>query len=379
MGKILVFSVHAGGGHMAASEALKDHLSASHQVEVVSLFKDVLSIVDPIFFLSFGNYSIDDWYNFFVKRKYNSSINLISSLGILCSFFAKPLMYYVLLQYTKKVNPDLIISVIPIVNSTLSAVAKKLKKPFIIVPTDLDTRWFTLYFKLHKNMNAIFTLPFDDVLIWKRMKKPFNAKQIQIAGFPIKKSFFESKDIETIKKLYAIPEGKKILMLLMGGMGSDALVQYVRHSAQFKNPLHMIICLGKNESLRIALETIKLPPHISCSIIGFTHNIADLMAVSDLIITKSGSVSVCEALYMNLPMLLDGVGALLGWEKFNHTFITEHKFGAVVKEYAQVIPLLEHYLADDTYRLSVKKAIELYPKHNLGKEILLISDRLLNY
>ena len=50
-------------------------------------------------------------------------------------------------------------------------------------------------------------------------------------------------------------------------------------------------------------------------------------SVADLIISKSGSVSVCEALYSNLPMILDATHNVLAWEKFNHQFITAHQFG----------------------------------------------------
>jgi len=45
------------------------------------------------------------------------------------------------------------------------------------------------------------------------------------------------------------------------------------------------------------------------------------MAASDLCITKSGSVSVCETIYSNLPVLLDATSDVLRWEQFNHRFI----------------------------------------------------------
>ncbi len=38
-------------------------------------------------------------------------------------------------------------------------------------------------------------------------------------GFPIDKSFFESKNAEALKKEFDIPLNKPVLMVLMGGIG----------------------------------------------------------------------------------------------------------------------------------------------------------------
>src|SRR5207237_3814499 len=107
----------------------------------------------------------------------------------------------------------------------------------------------------------------------------------------------------------------------------QCLYTFVRELAQIKEPVHLLICIARQEQLRHKIMALKLAPHITMTIIGFTDRISDLMAIADILITKSGSVSVNEALYMNLPMILDATSHLLSWEKYNHTFIEQHQLG----------------------------------------------------
>ena len=85
------------------------------------------------------------------------------------------------------------------------------------------------------------------------------------------------------------------------------------------------------------------------SIVGFTERISDYMAVSDILITKSGTLSVCEAIYMNLPMLLDATSTILPWEQFNHTFIKQHNFGESITDYAMIEPMISALLQIKVY------------------------------
>ena len=92
------------------------------------------------------------------------------------------------------------------------------------------------------------------------------------------------------------------------------------------------------------------------------------MALSDLLITKSGTLSVCEALYMNLPLFLDATSTLLPWERFNHQFVEKNGFGLSIKNFDEVAPLVEN-LIEHTDELDVyKNNIGKLGKKDFGKE-----------
>ena len=104
---------------------------------------------------------------------------------------------------------------------------------------------------------------------------------------------------------------------------------------------------------------------------------ADLMAVSDLCITKSGSVSFCEALYSNLPMLLDGTTSVLRWERFNHRYTEANSLGYIIKRYSAVAPLVTQLLNNPHLIAGMRKKLQALPKKQLGLEIKSVVERLL--
>ena len=75
-----------------------------------------------------------------------------------------------------------------------------------------------------------------------------------------------------------------------------ASYKYVAYLIKMQLPLHILVCIGRNERLRRNINKILLPEDVSLTIIGFTDRIADFMAISDVLITKPGPGSVCEAL-----------------------------------------------------------------------------------
>ena len=63
----------------------------------------------------------------------------------------------------------------------------------------------------------------------------------------------------------------------------------------------------------------------------FTKEVVEVMACSDLIITKTGSCSVNEAIYLGKKLLLDNTenssARHIWWESFNVSFVKKHNLG----------------------------------------------------
>lgn len=368
MASVLVFSLRAGGGHVAAAQAVKENLQDEHEVNVIS-FEEVFKTIDPIALLTLKRYSITDFYNFFIKKKINPALNSLA----LFNYLTYPLFAY---SYKRLIRlcldthqPDIIISVAPLLNGAIAQVAQEKNVPFVIVPTDLNTAWCSCYLS-PLNQNTVFTIPFDEPEIRQSLTKAnINTEYVQVTGFPVKQSFHLSKDRAVIKKEFQVPDGKPVVLLLMGSQGSAATFNYYKQLSTIDIPIHLLVCLGKNEELRGSLKEIPLANGVTVSIIGFTDRVADLMALADVCITKPGTVSVCEALYMNLPIICDNTSMSLFWEKFNLAFIKRHQFGDVVTKYSQVNSVLKKYLSDPEYLATIKSNISLFNRPNFGIHI----------
>ena len=89
--------------------------------------------------------------------------------------------------------------------------------------------------------------------------------------------------------------------------------------------MQVIVVCGKNEKLRkqIAAE----PKRHATQVLGFAANMHELMAASDLILTKPGGLTTSEALAMGKPLLI--LNPIPGQEAANSDFLLEQ--GAAVK------------------------------------------------
>lgn len=357
MKKILILTSTGGGGHIAVSDALKKYLEKDYEIHDFLLFKYILSSLDPFMSAIFGRFNGENIYNYFMRKKYFTLANLLYRFGEYYFTLRSKKIRNILECHFKEKKPDLIISVIPIINQDVFLVTKKLGIPFLLVPTDLDATTFLYRINGQAHPNFKLSLAFDDNEIRKVAEKNgIRPDSISINGFPLRPDFFKEKNIDQIKKEFNFPNNKHCILLLMGTQGSRDIIRFTRALAKLDIPSHLICCIGKSDFLKAILRSIDLPKHISISIIGFTQQIADLIAVSDVIITKSGTVSVCETIYSNKPTLLDATTKVLQWEKFNHHFFKKHNIGGVI---SHDLPIARQVKAI----LSQKKLLNSYKKN----------------
>lgn len=160
-------------------------------------------------------------------------------------------------------------------------------------------------------------------------------------------------------------------------MGLESLYTFTQELSKIQFSAHIIICTGKQKDIKEKIDLMDFPVHLSKTTVGFTDRISDLMSIADLFITKSGSVSVCEALYMNLPMVLDATSHLLAWEKANHRFIERYDVGTTLKELKLLAPLVSDLLSNPEKLALYRKNLEALQKKHGGNEIKNLIDTML--
>lgn len=364
--KVLIFSCGGGGCHISVHKALQAYLSDDYQVVVVDYIRTVINGLDPILFLSRGKYASDTTYNFFVAHKLTRRFTpelsriLLWSMGLIWPALQKKTRAY--LQQEK---PDLVISIIPIFNGVIAQAAHETGAAFALIPLDLDARVLFFYdLELHNVYGGYCLLPFDDEVLGhqSRSQLPFESQHAFVCGFPLRPEFFEQKNKEKIKTEFLIPHDKPVILVIMGGAGSDNMFTFYQQLLTLETPMHIILCLGRNERLRKKLEQLSRPACTSVSILGYTPYISDLMAVAQVIITKPGPGSICEALYLNVPILVDDTPGTIYWEKFHVEFVEKNRFGDVIRKAQELPQLLMRYLHDPVYYQEIKRNQQQFEK-----------------
>jgi processive 1,2-diacylglycerol beta-glucosyltransferase len=356
MKKVIILTSSGGRGHLSVSKALRSYLEKDYSVKKVFFFADVLKSFDLAQLITLGKYTGEDLYNILLRRKHYRLLNMFYTIGNWYFGFIQKRVGNAAKHYLEKEKPDLVISVIPIANEPIAAAARALNIPCLIIPTDLDNRTFIQGMRPPYAPNFQYTLPFGDSDV-RRTIEPAHipAAQVSVTGFVVRQSFFEPKDHAAIKETYNIYENKPVVLVMLGGLGSEDLVPFAQQLAALPIPAHFIFCIGKHEAIRSTLEAIPFPAKITRSIIGFTEHISDLMAVSDVCITKSGSVSVCEALRMRVPLILDATSGVLAWEAFNHRFIQKRHLGLIVRCHHDLVSTVMKLLGNSERLREIKK------------------------
>lgn len=303
--KIVVFTSKGGNGHMSACATLKDVFPNCE-----------IKLINPIYDFFQSYFDGEAWYNSLFQNGWIGTANLMvkypgkTFLKMRSKTFKKRF-----LQFLDEEKPDMLISVIPLINYPAAWAAQQRSIPFMIITLDADLDLWLLNMERCSNHNFTMTVQAKTPRIEKQLaKKHIPVSCIREVGAPLRKEFSQPKDKLAIRKEWNIPDDKKVLLLMRGGTGSIKLVDYVKSLVKLDKSLHLLVCVGRNEALIPKLKRIKSNGQVSFSIVPFTNKIHDLMAVSDLLVSQP-SPNVCnEAMHMKLPILVDMSGKRMYWE-----------------------------------------------------------------
>lgn len=336
---LLILSSKGGGGHTAAAHTLKNLLEDEYDMHVIYPI-DQLRI--------WGVTSGEQIYNSMLQSGWTRSMNFI------VRHIAPPIfknreekMEEIIDSSIDIYRPDLIISLIPFVNYPASEAARKRDIPYLLVTTDNDLRHWVLRMENLKHPDFKVTIGSD--LITSRqllLRKNIPERAIETIGLPLRPEFIARKDEKKIREEFGISDEKSVILIMMGGAGGEKAYHYAKRIGRMDLSIHLIVVMGKDTKIRKELEKIELHPSNAMTLFGFTDRVADLMAISHVIVTKPGPGTISEAISMKLPILIDNTDRLLFWERINVDLVLKYGVGQRITHPRQIQDLLETYLTD---------------------------------
>lgn len=384
--KILVLISEGGGGHKSAGESLREVLGSFYDVEVINVIDEVLQPLDSLSVLTNRSLSGEDLYNLFLQWGLHFITRLYVSVGNLYMHKNRGKIEDLFGNYLSSETrlPDLIISTIPVVNCGLVLAAYQKNIPFLLLPTDLDTKLCLNGLKaLELNDHRYFrlALPYDDpdVRIKVVQNSNLKAEQLEVTGFPVRRASrkkYTLKEIQNLRKKHGMYEGYETITIVSGAQGGEILFEHTKNISRIdtKMRLEANICVGMNERIRQniikwllrkggkvlysdpKLTTIESRYGVVLHVRGFIKEIIEIMACSKLLITKTGSCSVNEGIYLGVPLLLDNTrhssARHFWWERFNIHFIQKLGAGDVFtdsKQLRELIPLFVQHPPENPF------------------------------
>jgi len=151
------------------------------------------------------------------------------------------------------------------------------------------------------------------------------AENVAATGIPISGKFAAKTDAAAVRKVLGLRDDQTVLLVLSGGFGMGPVGKILAELDKVEQTFQTVVVTGRNEELRrdLAAEDRRHPTHV----LGFASNMHELMAMADLIISKPGGLTSSEALAMGKPLFI--LNPIPGQEAANSDFLLER--GAAAK------------------------------------------------
>ena len=170
-------------------------------------------------------------------------------------------------------------------------------------------------------------------------------ERITATGIPIERKFLRSLDRQALMRKFGLVPGRPTVLVMAGAYAMlGGVGDVVRVLARFPRPLQALVVCGHDRRMTEQVRARGAEGPHPFQVFGYVDNVEELMAVSDLLITKAGAVTVTEALTLRLPMLI--YRPIPGQEEGNTAYLLEHGAALAPRTPAMLHEMLEQLLAD---------------------------------
>ncbi|GAC1368686.1 MAG: glycosyltransferase [Ktedonobacteraceae bacterium] len=287
------------------------------------------------------------------------------------NYFASPLILNGLLRLFSTLQPDIVVSIHPIINFvTIRALQQiDLHIPFITVVTDL----VNFHYSWFAPGADTYIVPTEEAR-QLYLQRGLDPKRIQMLGMPIDPKFtlpVETKPV--LQKKFGLEPGLPVVLLVGGGDGAGGLHASVRAISQARLPVQLMVVTGRNRRLYAQLQRTRAKLHVPAKIFGFVHNMPELMHASDVIITKAGPGTISEALACNLPLILSGY--VPGQEEGNIDYVVRNNVGVLALDPATLVDALRRLIKPGSpdlrrYLENAKKISRPFASFDISESLL---------
>ena len=119
-------------------------------------------------------------------------------------------------------------------------------------------------------------------------------------------------------------------------------------------PMDVTVVTGRNKDLREDLGDVTVGKNLSLEVLGFVHNLEELMTKAMVLITKPGGLTVSEALCAAIPMVL--VNPIPKQETKNLAYLEEKGAGVPAPTAAEAARVMDEFFEDRSVLAAMEKA-----------------------
>jgi processive 1,2-diacylglycerol beta-glucosyltransferase len=156
--------------------------------------------------------------------------------------------------------------------------------------------------------------------------------------------------------------------MMGGGAGIGMSSRLIQSILNINESLQLIVLTGRNQRLFQELNTLACFCQGRLVPVSFTDQVPELMACSDLVITKPGGLSTSECLAMELPMLL--INPIPGQEERNAALLLQEGVAQRADDEATLIYRLRRLLSDTEVLSAMRSKTRFLAQPHAAQQIL---------
>lgn len=361
--KVLILSASAGAGHLSAARAIERAFADSGAaLEVRNI--DTLEHTNPLFRRLYS-------------RAYLDMVNTMPEvLGWLYDQLDKPWKHErrrlafdklntgPFVKLLRNYQPDLTICThfLPAEIISWLRAKEKLETRQAVVVTDFDVHAMWLCRHVEHYFVAL-----DETrahLIELGIPDP----NVSVTGIPIDPVFARPKDQGAMRAKFNLDPDRTTILLSAGGFGVGRIEELMTALLRLKHPAQVVAICGRNAELKERLERLPPTERVNVRPIGYTTEMDEYMAASDLVVGKPGGLTTSEALARGLVYVV--VNPIPGQEERNSDHLLEE--GAAIR--CNNLPVLAYKidrLLDDPARLDLmRRNAQRLGRPNAAREVV---------
>jgi UDP-N-acetylglucosamine:LPS N-acetylglucosamine transferase len=368
---ILLYIVDAGGGHRAAANAL---IAAAAEAgprlrfEVINISR-VLAPLDWV--RRATGVSLEDTYNEMVRR--GMTLGLVPLLrglqwtirqvhGRLVSILSADLAPR---------RPALVVSLAPNFNAPLRDAVRSTHPgvPFVVHLTDYAD--FPPNFWMVPGVDRL-VVGCEEAIGQAGAAGIPAERVVRHSGMPLHPKFYPRVGAErgrAVRRELGIGDEAFVSMLLFGGKGTPQMVPLAGELLSAIPAGHVIAIGGSNPRVVKRLSDVAArEPRLHA--FGFSDRVAELMAASDVLVTKPGPGTVAEALHQRVAIVTIANNRTVPQERFNAHYLVTHGFGHVEHSWKDMAARVRRLAEDPLERRAIVERQARLPENHAVFETL---------
>ena len=365
--RVLLLSASAGAGHVRAAEAVEKVFQANAP-DIDVRHVDVLNYTNKVFRHLYSKAYIDlvnkmpevpGWLYDKLDKPWKNERRRLALDKLNTRPFVKMLREY---------QPDMILCThfLPAEIVSWLKAKERIASRQAIVVTDFDVHAMWLVHHYEQYFVAI-----DEARVYLEVLG-IPADKITVSGIPIDPVFAMRKDRQEMRRQHGLAADRTTILISAGGFGVGSMETLIAALLQLKTRSQIVAVCGRNAELKERLDKMAARIASDSQVIvkpfGYTREMDELMAASDLVLGKPGGLTTCEALAKGLVFVI--VNPIPGQEERNSDHLLEAGVGIRCNNLPTLTYKLDRLLSDGRRFAAMQRNTRALARPNAASDIV---------